>query len=83
MIAAVRKRLFARPNTWPGAVLVDGFVTGSWKITRPGAAAVLTGELFSPVAGADRDALLDEGGRLLSFTAPDAPAHDVRFGPLP
>jgi hypothetical protein len=78
-----RRQLFARPNTWPGAVLIDGFVLGSWKITRAGAAAVLTVELFSPAAAADRDAVLEEGGRLLAFAAPGAAEHDVRFGPLP
>ena len=78
-----RRQLFARPNTWPGAVLVDGFVHGSWKITRVGASAVLTVELFGPAAAADRDAVLEEGRRLLAFAAPEADGHDVRFGPPP
>jgi Winged helix DNA-binding domain len=78
-----RRQLFARPNTWPGAVLVDGFVHGSWKITRAGASAVLTVELFGPAAAADRDAVLEEGRRLLAFAAPESAGHDVRFGPLP
>ncbi len=77
-----RKQLFARPNgVFPGSVLIDGFVTGSWKLTRSRPAAVLAVELFEPVAAGTRDAVTEEGERLLDFAAP-AVAHDIRFGPL-
>ncbi len=78
-----RKRMYARANTFPGAVLVDGFVRGVWKITLERAAAALNVELFAPVAAREREAVLDEAGRLLAFAAPEVADHDVRFGPLP
>jgi hypothetical protein len=78
-----RKRMYARANTFPGSVLIDGFVTGIWKITRAGPAAALTVELFERVPPRVTDQVTAEGHRLLRFAAADAPDHDVRFGPLP
>jgi len=77
-----RKQLFARANVFPGSVLIDGFVTGSWKLTRSRAAAALAVELFEPVAAGTRDAITEEGERLLAFAAPEAGLRDIRFGPL-
>jgi len=77
-----RRRMFTRNGIFPGTVLVDGFVAGMWKITRSRSAGVLTIELFGPLGPRDRDSVTDEGGRLLAFAAPDAPAHDIRFGPV-
>jgi len=77
-----RKKMYARANTFPGSVLIDGFVTGSWKLTRSRPAAVLAVELYEPVPAGTRDAVTEEGERLLDFAAPGV-AHDIRFGPLP
>jgi Winged helix DNA-binding domain len=77
-----RQRLFTRNGIFPGTVLIDGFVLGMWRIVRTRDAAALVIELFEPVAGRVRDAVTDEGGRLLAFAAPNAPAHDIRFGPV-
>ena len=77
-----RQRMFSRNGIFPGTVLVNGFVLGIWKITRSRAATVLTIELFQPLAPRERDAVADEGGRLLAFAAPDGQARDIRFGPL-
>jgi Winged helix DNA-binding domain len=76
-----RQRMFTPNGVFPGTVLVDGFAAGMWKITRSRAAAALTVELFGPLGPRERDAVTDEGGRLLAFAAPDAPAHDLRFAP--
>lgn len=78
-----RERLFTANGIFPGTVLVDGFVLGIWRITRSRSAAVLTIEMFEPVARRDRDAITSEGERLLSFAAPDAPGSDIRFAPIP
>jgi hypothetical protein len=78
-----RKRMYARANTFPGAVLIDGFAAGIWKLTRSRAAAALTVELFDPASARVTDEVSAEGRRLLAFAAPDAGDHDVRFGPLP
>jgi hypothetical protein len=77
-----RKQLFARASVFPGCVLIDGFVTGSWKLTRSPAAAVLAVELFESVTAGTRDEISQEGERLLAFAAPGAQARDIRFGPL-
>jgi hypothetical protein len=69
-----RTRVFTK-----GAVLVDGFVTGSWKIDR-GRATTLSIELFAPLSEPNRIAVTEEGERLLAFAAPGA-VHDIRFIP--
>ena len=78
-----RKRMYARANTFPGSVLLDGFVAGIWKITRSRGAAAVTVELFEEASARVTDEVAAEGRRLLAFAAPEAPEHDVRFGPLP
>ncbi len=61
-------------------VLLDGFVYGTWKVGTEGGKATLEIEPFEPLSGRDRDALAEEGARLLAFAAPDAGATEVRFG---
>jgi hypothetical protein len=77
-----RKRIFTRNGIFPGTVLVDGFVVGMWRLARSRRAAALIIEMFEPLGERDRDAVISEGGRLLAFAAPDAPAHDIQFAPL-
>lgn len=79
---ASRKRIFTRNGIFPGTVLVDGFVVGMWRLARSRRAAALIIEMFEPLGDRDRDAIIAEGGRLLAFAAPDAPAHDIQFAPL-
>lgn len=71
---ADRERVFTR-----GAVLVDGFVRGTWAIARQGGTATLFIEPFEPLDKPDRVALAEEGIRLLAFAATPARAGDVRF----
>jgi Winged helix DNA-binding domain len=78
-----RERLFTANGIFPGTVLVDGFVRGIWRITRSRRAAVLTIEMFEPVARLDRAAITSEGERLLAFAVPDAQGSDIRFAPSP
>jgi hypothetical protein len=69
----------------PGTVLIDGFVTGMWRLERGRAAATLFIELFGPESAhgprSARDALAAEAGRVLAFGAPGMP-HHIRFAPL-
>jgi Winged helix DNA-binding domain len=60
--------------------LLDGRVAGTWAIERIGATTRLTIEPAGRTSSRDRDALIDEGSRLLTFLAPDAGSHDVRLG---
>ncbi len=76
-----RQRLNTRNGIFPGTVLVDGFVSGMWRITRSRGAATLTIELFTSVSPADRDAIVAEAERLLGFAAP-GDGHEIRFAPL-
>ena len=78
---ADRRRLNTPNGVFPGTVLVDGFVAGTWRITRSRGAAVLTVEPFGPVSPRDRDAVAAEGGRLLGFAAPGED-HEIRFAPV-
>ncbi len=83
------KRLYTINGVIPGAVLIDGFVAGMWRLARSPDAATLTIELFGPARRRDaaerdaeeRDALTAEAERVLAFGAPGA-AHEVWFAPL-
>jgi hypothetical protein len=65
-----------------GTFLVDGFVAGTWRLTRARepAAATVTVTPFHPLASDDAEAVLAEGERLLAFAVPDAASREVRFG---
>jgi hypothetical protein len=54
------------------AVLVDGFVAGTWRIARVGEAATLEVTPLRPLPRADTADLEAEGHRLLATTAPGA-----------
>jgi hypothetical protein len=63
------------------AVTVDGMVRGFWRIRTEAGAATLTVRLLAPLSPAEQADLADEGTRLLTFAAPDANHHDLRFEP--
>jgi hypothetical protein len=77
---AARRLIVTKNGMVPGTVLVDGFVQGSWKITKSRNTATLTINPYAPIANQDRAALEEEGARLLTFAAPDG-AHDMQFAP--
>lgn len=60
-------------------ILVDGFVRGVATIEKDKHGAALVIEPFEPIAKPDRDALIEEGERLIRFVEPEAKAHAVRF----
>jgi hypothetical protein len=76
-----RKRISTSNGMIPGAVLVDGFLRGIWRIARTRGVATLMIRPYARILKADRAALADEGARLLGFIAP-ALAHEVQFAPL-
>jgi hypothetical protein len=71
-----RKRVFYANAMVAATVLVDGFVRGVWSVERP---ATLQIELFSPLSGSERSAVVEEGEALLTFAAGDTDDHRVRF----
>jgi Winged helix DNA-binding domain len=67
------------PNDSPRpAFLINGFVHGTWRISRERGRAVLIVEPYAPLTTRDRTALTEEGARLLAFAA-DGADHDVRI----
>ena len=72
-------RLYTVNGVIPGAVLVDGFVAGMWRLARTREQATVTIEMFGPER--ERDALTAEAERVLAFAAPSADGS-VRFAPL-
>jgi len=60
-----------------GSVLVDGFLSGMWRITREREAATLVIETDGSWTTSDQAAVTDEGARLLTVLAAGAQNHDV------
>jgi Winged helix DNA-binding domain len=75
-----RRKLYTRNGVFPGTVLLNGFVAGTWRIDRSAAAVTLTVEPFGKMSLPDRDGVTAEAALMLGFAAPGA-AHDIRFGP--
>jgi hypothetical protein len=63
----------------PATFLVDGFVRGTWRITSDKSTATLLLGPIEPLSDRDRDALAEEGARLLAFAAADRQVLDVQF----
>jgi hypothetical protein len=77
----LRARLSTVPGLGHGAVLHDGFVSGTWRLDRDGDSGSVT-LVVSHVAGLTKraiDAVAAEGRRLVRFVAADADRRDVRF----
>jgi Winged helix DNA-binding domain len=80
VISAENTRRFYTVNgVVHGAVLIDGFVDGMWRLRQSRDAATLTIEMFGPLR--QRDGLEREAERVLAFCSPGA-SHDIRLGPL-
>ena len=73
---AHRQRVF---TVGYGALLVDGFVAGIWRVSRERSRAVLRVERFRRFTADEQRAVSDEGDRLLTFVAADADDRDLAF----
>ncbi|WP_394839292.1 winged helix DNA-binding domain-containing protein [Pendulispora rubella] len=78
LIADEHRRHVYVANGMRPAVLVDGIVSATWKLTQTRRRASLAIASFVRLAKKDQAALEREGKALLDFAAPDA-EHDVRF----
>jgi Winged helix DNA-binding domain len=76
-----RKKVFLSAARVRATFLIDGFVRGAWKIEKNRKTATLLIEPFEPLSTGDREALGDEGERLLRFVAEPqgAETFEVRF----
>ncbi|MBO0889849.1 MAG: AlkZ family DNA glycosylase [Acidothermales bacterium] len=76
-----RARLFGTRNAvFPGTVLVDGFVAGTWRLERKRGTATVTLTPYRRWRKRDAAAVEREACRLLAFAAPDAEVTDVLTG---
>ncbi|QMV20848.1 winged helix DNA-binding domain-containing protein [Streptomyces sp. SCUT-3] len=79
-----RRGMFTRNAVIPGAVLVDGFVRGKWRVERSRTATDVLVTPFGPLTGREREAVVEEGERLAAFAARGgAPAGEVRIAAAP
>jgi hypothetical protein len=76
-----RKRVFLSAARVRATFLIDGFVRGTWKIEKTRKAATLLIEPFEPLSGENRNALSEEGERVVRFLAEPQGAETfaVRF----
>jgi Winged helix DNA-binding domain len=74
-----RKALFEDPMM--RSVLLEGFACGTWKAERTRRKVTLVIQQFQRLSKEDRDALADEGGRLLRLVAKPQGAEEfeIRF----
>ncbi len=59
-------------------MLVDGSVAAIWRLVRERGAVTLRIEPFGRLRKTDRDAVAEEGERLLAFAAPEG-ARPIEF----
>jgi hypothetical protein len=76
IISEKHRKLLARDRLMRG-VLLDGFACATWKTERSRGKSTLTIEPFEPLTRDDRDALNDEGKRLLRFLAEPQGAEEI------
>jgi hypothetical protein len=74
-----RKKVLLSAGRVRATVLIDGFVSGTWRIERGKGTAVLVVEPFGPLSTGQRDVLAAEGEGLLHFAANGAENLEVRF----
>jgi hypothetical protein len=70
-----------------GAVLVDGFLAAIWRFGSPGQKAggdgTVTVQALGRLSPAEREAVTEEGLRMLATMTPaDPAAYDIRFAPF-
>ncbi len=81
IVSEANRKRTSRLNGYAAAILIDGFVGGSWKIARQRKIAIMQVELFDAVTPAQRVELESEAGSLLEFMTPGATAREVEILP--
>jgi hypothetical protein len=74
-----RPRIVTRNLLVLATFLVDGVVSGTWKVERKGKKATLLVQHFEDLKASRRDELVHEGSLLLDFAEPDADRREVAF----
>lgn len=76
-----RRRFLAGDRFGTAGFLVDGFGAGTWSVERSNFRATLIIQPLRRLAAGERNAVEEEGARLLAFLAGDASDRQVRFRP--
>ena len=71
---------FGRLTGFVGTFLVDGFVSGQWRLDRARDVATIVLDPFAPLDDAQRADLVEEAGRLSRWATPEVGRHEIRFG---
>ncbi len=74
-----RKMLFGTAALLEGSLLVDGFVSGTWKVVQEPKMAILFIQPFAALRKSDQAAISEEGANLLRFVVPDVSQHRVQI----
>lgn len=79
IVSDEHRRVLMTPNTVPAAVLIDGFIRGTWHLKRSGKKATLT--ITPLVRWPKRTTSSVEGAArgMLAFYADQADTHEVEF----
>lgn len=84
VMSSAARGLLATKNDAPRpTLLVDGFVHGTWRLERGRGAARLTVTPFRPLSREHAANVVEEGGSLLAFAAPDAETRDIDIADYP
>jgi hypothetical protein len=75
-----RRAVFLTAGRVRATFLIDGFVAGTCKIEKAKGTATLVIEPFRRIARNDRDALADEGERMIRFVEEDAGKVSLKMG---
>jgi hypothetical protein len=78
-----RKYVYTINGQIPGTVLLDGFVRGRWRIERDKTKATLKIERFDRWSPDEKESVIDEGQRLLTFAAAASPTRRVTVAAVP
>lgn len=76
-----RSRVFTANGIIRSTILIDGYVTGTWKLKRERGKAALYIDPFAKLSKKETDALLIEGARLLHFAASEDHSQEVIINP--
>ena len=76
---AHRPMVFSRNADVLPTFLVDGFVAGTWDLSRTGTEARIRLRPFAPLSSALSDELDAEAQRMLALVAPEAVNRSVAF----
>jgi hypothetical protein len=79
---ADRPKVFLSAGRVLGTILLDGFVAGTWKLSKTRKSAELIISPFASLTASMRDELLAEGESLLHFAEPNTESLQLRLSTM-